>query len=162
MGFRWFAGPEKSSSASTALRGPRLNYLCLQAALRKIFRVEREDEVCASHFGAETECIVLGVGRYFGRRTNLDRFPLLSNEVDERADRGRSNVQALQDFLVLSKDVLRIQPNKVLLFRPAMEQVGARNPAWNVLFPEAGDARHDNVRVHHCTLFSFPRFRQQR
>jgi hypothetical protein len=52
-------------------------------------------------------------------------------------------------------------PHKVFLFCPAMESLGAWNPACNVLVPEAGDARNHNIRVRHGTLFSFLRLRLQ-
>jgi hypothetical protein len=67
VGVRTFAGLEQSSAASTVLRRIGLDYLRLQAALRELLRVESEDEIRASFFGTNTECIVLGVGRYFGR-----------------------------------------------------------------------------------------------
>jgi hypothetical protein len=104
----------------------------------------------------------MGGGGYFGRGANLDRFSPLSNEIDERADRCGSNVQPLQNFLVLGENILRVQPHKVFLVRPAMEQIGARNPACNILVTETGDARHHNIRVHHGTLFSLLRLRLQR
>jgi hypothetical protein len=83
--------------------------------------VESEDEIRASLLGTDTECIDLGVERYFGRGANLDRFSSLSNEIDERADRCGTNVEAFQDFLVLGENILRAQPHKVFLVRPAME-----------------------------------------
>src|SRR5580698_742864 len=113
VGVRSFAGLEQSSAASTVLRRIGLDYLRLQAALREVPRVESEDEIRASFFGTNTECIVLGVGRYLGREADLDRFSPLSNEIDERADRSGSNVQPLQNFLVLGENILRVEPHKV-------------------------------------------------
>jgi hypothetical protein len=50
----------------------------------------------------------------------------------------------------------------VFLIRPAVKQIRARNPASNVLVPETGDTRHHDIRIHHGTLFSLLRLRQQR
>jgi len=55
-----------------------------------------------------------------------------------------------------------LQPQKVFLDGPTMEQIGARNPAWTVLLPETGDSSHDNVGVHHRALLSLFRPRLQR
>jgi hypothetical protein len=82
-----------------AMCGIGLDYFRLQVALREVFWVESEDEICASFLGTDTECIVLWVGRYFGRGANLDRFSPLSNEIDERAYRCGSNVQPLQNVI---------------------------------------------------------------
>jgi hypothetical protein len=101
------AAPMKqSSTVSAALCEHRLVYLRLQAALREIFWIESEDEICVPFLGTDTECIVLGVGRYFGRGANLDRFSPRSNEIDERADRCGSNVQPLQNFFVFGENIL--------------------------------------------------------
>ena len=145
-----------------ALCGIRPGYLRFQAALGEVFRVECEDEVCASFLGADTVCIVLGVRRHFRRAVVLDGLSPLPNEVDERADRGGSNVQSLQNFLVLGENIFSVQPDKIFPFRPTVEKIGARNPACNVLVSETGDARHHNIRVHNGALFSLPRLRLQR
>ena len=55
------------------------------------------------------------------RALDLDRFSPLSNEIYERANRCGSNVQPLQNFLVFGENILRVQPQKVFLVRPAME-----------------------------------------
>jgi hypothetical protein len=118
---RSFAGLEQFSAASTAMGRIGLDYLRPQATLREVFRVESYDEVCASLRGTGRECIVLGVGRYFGRGANLDRSPPLSIEIDQRADCCGSNLQPIQNFLLLGENILRAQPHKVFFFCPAME-----------------------------------------
>lgn len=134
-GLRSFANFERSLAVSTASGGFRHDYLRFQAALREVSRVESEDEVCSSFLGTDTESIVLGVGRYFGRGANLNGLSPLSNEIDERADRGGSHLQAFQDFFVFSENIFRVQPYKVFLVRPAVKQIRARNPASKCIGP---------------------------
>jgi hypothetical protein len=82
-------------------------------------------------------------GRAIFRPRNESRpIPLLSNEIDVRANRCGTNVQTLQDFLVLGENILRVQPHKVFLVRPAVKQIRARNQPRNILVPETGDPCH--------------------
>lgn len=71
-------------------------------------------------------------------------------------------MQTFQDFLVLGENILRVQPDKVLLVRPAVKQIRARNQPRNVLVPETGDTCHHNIRVYYGALFSLSRLRLQR
>lgn len=71
-------------------------------------------------------------------------------------------MQAPENFLVLHKDVFSVELGEIFFIRPAVHRVCARNSPRDVLIPEAGDARHDNIRVYHSTLFACPRFRLQR
>ena len=140
---------------------PRRDHLGLEAILRKVPGIEGDNEIGLAFLGAKAKGIVLGIRRNLDGRTDSHFFGALSNQVHDSPDQFGTNMQTLQDFLVLVKNVLREEPDEIVFLCPPAKQICARILSWNTKLSEARDARDQHARVQDNARLALLSFRRQ-
>ena len=64
----------------------RKQHFGLETVRRKVLGIEGDKEVCLARFGAQTKCVVLGVGRNLRREAHFDLLGSFSNQVNDGPD----------------------------------------------------------------------------
>jgi hypothetical protein len=63
-----------------------------ETPLRKVFRIERDYEVCFARFGAEAKRVVLWIGRNLSRGMHCHFFGPFADQIDDFPDGIRTDV----------------------------------------------------------------------
>ena len=121
--FRALARKAKVTHVLRSLRRP--DDLGANSALRKVSRIQCDDECRIACFCASAERVVRWIGRYTWILTNLNQNALLAYQIDECADSGGTNPEPLQHFLVFVEDVLRVKPLEMTIFNPLEKESAA-------------------------------------
>ena len=89
-----------------------------QERLRKVFQIQRYDEISSASFSARAEGIVSRIGRDVGKSGNRDEFRLLSQQIDYPSDEWTPDAQPCQDPFVFQKNLIVYQPDKRISLDP--------------------------------------------
>ena len=135
--------------------------LCRQAALRKVLRVERHNEIGRAQVGAGPEWRIAGIRFCRNGTRRLDKLGLAPQEIDDTADDGPAHAQPSKHFGVLVENIGRDQPRESVVLDSIVEKLGARRD-WNRRILEAGHASHKDRGVDHAPTLAVTRLLRQR
>lgn len=92
-----------------------------QPVLRKITRIQRDDEVCFSRLRATTEGFIAGVWRDVVAGYVGDFFCVGANQIDDCSDEARANIATRKNSLVFIENILVDQPDKRVVVDPVTQ-----------------------------------------
>jgi len=95
--------------------------------LRKVFWVQRDNEVSISVLGTITNVIVVRVRRKIVGRAGFDGFTLGPQRVDDFPDKRAADAKPGEHFPVLLQNLIADQPDEHPLFHPTLHELRTRN-----------------------------------
>lgn len=129
--------------------------------MRKVLRVERDNEIGRAQVSARPEWRIAGIrfGRNSARR--LDELGLSAQQIDDATDDGPAYAQSSEYFGVLVENVRRDEPREGVVLDPIVEKPGARRDD-NRRILEAGDASHKDRGIDDASTLAVTQLLRQR